>query len=72
MVYINPLKTKHRLLYLKTQSISRSKHFSSLDSPFLIFSMLSFGCFPGVWFLLADVSEHSICSIFKADDLEVM
>jgi hypothetical protein len=36
------------------------------------FSVLSFGCFPGVWFILADVSEHSICSIFKADDLEVM
>jgi hypothetical protein len=41
-------------------------------SPCLIFSVLSFGCFPGVWFLLADVSELSICSIFKADDLEVM
>jgi hypothetical protein len=24
------LKTKHRLLYLKTQSVPRSKHFSSL------------------------------------------
>jgi hypothetical protein len=36
------------------------------------FSVLSFGCFPGVWFILADVSEHSICSIFKADDLEDM
>jgi hypothetical protein len=41
-------------------------------SPCLIFSVLSFGCFSGVWFILADVSEHSICSIFKADDLEVM
>jgi hypothetical protein len=30
------------------------------------------GCFPGVWFILADVSEHYICSIFKADDLEAM
>jgi hypothetical protein len=37
-----------------------------------LFSVLLFGCFPGVWFLLADVSEHSVCSIFKADDLEVM
>ena len=27
--YINPLKTKRRLLYLKTQYVSRSKHFSS-------------------------------------------
>jgi hypothetical protein len=26
---INPLKTKRRLLYLKTQSVLRSKHFSS-------------------------------------------
>ena len=28
-VYINPLKTKRRLLYLKTQFVPRSKHFSS-------------------------------------------
>jgi hypothetical protein len=35
-------------------------------------SVFSFVCFPGDWFILADVSEHSICSIFKADDLEVM
>ena len=27
---INPLKTKCRLLYLKTQSLPRCKHFSSL------------------------------------------
>jgi len=26
---INPLQMKHRLLYLKTQSIPCSKHFSS-------------------------------------------
>ena len=26
---INPLKPKHRLLYLKTQSVPRCKHFSS-------------------------------------------
>ena len=26
--------------------------------------MLSFGYFPGVWIIYADVSEHSICSIF--------
>ena len=26
--------------------------------------MYSFGYFHGVWFLYADVSEHSICSIF--------
>jgi hypothetical protein len=25
--------------------------------------MSSFGWFPGVWFVIADVSEHSICSI---------
>jgi hypothetical protein len=28
-------------------------------------NMFSFGCFPGVWVLIADVSEHSIGSIFK-------
>ena len=27
--YINPLKTKRRLFYLKTQSVPRCKHFSS-------------------------------------------
>jgi hypothetical protein len=26
--------------------------------------MLSFGWFPGIWILRADVSEHSVCSIF--------
>ena len=26
--------------------------------------MLSSGLFPGVWILCADVSEHSVCSIF--------
>jgi hypothetical protein len=38
----------------------------------LVFIVLSFGCFPRVWFILADVSENSICSIFKADDLEII
>ena len=27
--FFNPLKTKRRLLYLKTQFVPRSKHFSS-------------------------------------------
>ena len=27
--YVNPLNTKRRLLYLKTQFVPRSKHFSS-------------------------------------------
>jgi hypothetical protein len=31
-------------------------------SPFFVLSVLSFGYFPGVWFILADVSEHSIYS----------
>jgi hypothetical protein len=26
--------------------------------------ILSFGCFPGVWIVFADISEHSVCSIF--------
>jgi len=29
MMAFNPLKTKRRLLYLKTQSVPRIKHFSS-------------------------------------------
>ena len=29
MAYFNPLKMKRRLLYLNTQSVPRSKHFSS-------------------------------------------
>jgi len=29
-IYINPLKTKRRPLYLKTQSVPRSKHFISV------------------------------------------
>ena len=29
LVTINPLNMKRRLLYLKTQSVPRSKHFSS-------------------------------------------
>jgi len=28
-VFVNPLQTKRRLLYLKTQCVPRSKHFSS-------------------------------------------
>jgi hypothetical protein len=35
-------------------------------------SMSSFGWFPGVWFIIADVSEHSICSIFLGRRFEVM
>jgi hypothetical protein len=34
-------------------------------SPCLKCNMFSFGCFPGVWMLITDVSEHSIGSIFK-------
>jgi len=29
ITWVNPLKTKRRLLYLKTQSVPRCKHFSS-------------------------------------------
>ena len=29
LLTFNPLKTKRRLLYLKTQFVPRSKHFSS-------------------------------------------
>jgi hypothetical protein len=30
VLWINPLNTKRRLLYFKTQFVPRSKHFSSL------------------------------------------
>jgi hypothetical protein len=33
-------------------------------SPCFICDMFSFGYFPGVWVLIADVSEHSVGSIF--------
>ena len=42
--------------------------FCSLDfklSPCSECCLFSFGWFPGVWFIYADVSEYSICSIFK-------
>jgi len=29
LLHLNPLKTKRRLIYLKTQFVPRSKHFSS-------------------------------------------
>jgi hypothetical protein len=34
--------------------------------------MSSFGWFPGVWFITADVSEHSICSNFIGRRFEVL
>jgi hypothetical protein len=40
-------------------------------SPCLEYSMSSFKWFPGVWFIIADVSEHSICSIFLGRRFEV-
>jgi hypothetical protein len=30
-----------------------------------VLTVSTFGCFPGVWFILADVSEPSVRSIFK-------
>jgi hypothetical protein len=32
--------------------------------------MFSFGCFPGVWLLIADVSEPSISSIFLGSKMQ--
>jgi hypothetical protein len=32
--------------------------------------MFSFGCFPGVWLLIADVSEPSIDSIFLGSSMQ--
>jgi hypothetical protein len=57
------------------RDLGKLRKVSVLDfklSPCSVSSALTCGCFPGVWFILADVSEHSICSIFKADGLEVM
>ena len=34
-------------------------------SPCSEYNMFPFGYFPRVWIIYADVSEHSICSIFK-------
>jgi hypothetical protein len=34
-------------------------------SPFSVLTVSTFGCFPGVWFILTDVSEPSFRSIFK-------
>jgi predicted DNA-binding antitoxin AbrB/MazE fold protein len=34
-------------------------------SPCSVLSVSTFGCFPGVWFILADVLEPSVRSIFK-------
>jgi hypothetical protein len=58
----SPENSKESLHYARTNGTEKNT---------TAFSVLSFGCFPGVWFILTDVSEHSICSIFKADDLEV-
>ena len=33
--------------------------------------MISPGLFPGVWILCADVSEHSVCSIFKEHNIHI-
>jgi hypothetical protein len=33
-------------------------------------NMVSFGCFPGVWLLIADVSESSIGSIFLGSSMQ--
>jgi hypothetical protein len=40
-------------------------------SPCLEYSMSSFGWFHGVWFIIADVSEHSIYSVFIGRKFEV-
>ena len=40
-------------------------------SPCSEYIMFSFGYFPDVWIIYADVSEHSICSIFTGRWYEV-
>ena len=49
----------------KINGISKQKHVLDFKlSPCSECCMLSSGQFPGVWNLYADVSEHSVCSIF--------
>ena len=52
---------------LNSNYIQANKTICNLDfklSPCAECCMLSFGWIPGVWNLYADVSEHSVCSIF--------
>jgi hypothetical protein len=58
---------RHSPIRLRGLVRNQTQTYLSLDfklSPCLEYSMSSFGWFPGVWFIIADVSEHSICSIF--------
>ena len=55
------------VLFKKIQFKPHTEHCPFLDfklSPCSEWSMLSFVQFPGVWILYANVSEHSVCSIF--------
>jgi len=50
-----------------TRHVSRKQALINLDfklSPYTECCMLSFGWFPGVWNLYADVPEHYVWSIF--------
>jgi len=43
--YVNPLKTKRRLLYLKTQFVPRSEHFiSDMINQFMLYGALVAVC----------------------------
>jgi len=46
------------------QQICLKLVYANKGKPENICCMLSFGWFPGVWILYADVSEHSVFSIF--------
>jgi hypothetical protein len=59
--------------YDKKTAYYTSKKCKILDfklSPCVKWNMFSFGCFPGFWVLIADVSEHCIGSIFKGRSMD--
>ena len=59
----------HCMYLFKQVTYKAETWFCFLDfklSPCSECCLFSFGWFPGVWFIYADVSEHSICSIFKS------
>ena len=56
-------ETKSCLIQHKTKGVKLYKILGLIQGK-MPYIMFSFGYFPGVWIIYADVSEHSICSIF--------
>ena len=54
-------------IFIQLTSVEITTKFDILHfklAPYCDFSVISFGAFPGVWIFCADVSEHSVSSIF--------